>query len=67
VLRFLGPGSDILLPTELFNVSMISPRRFQPLLFFIRAMVPIISCFEFAFSLKPVFKVATVRTPLAFP
>jgi hypothetical protein len=46
---------------------MISPRRFQPRLFFNRAMVPIISFFEFPFSLKPVFKVATERTPLALP
>jgi hypothetical protein len=67
VLRFLGSGSDVLVPTELLNVSMISPRRFQPRLFFNRAMVPIISCFEFAFSLKLVLKVATVQTPLAFP
>jgi hypothetical protein len=56
VLRFLGSGGDILVPTELLSASMIGPRRFQPRLFFNRAKVPIISFFEFAFNLKPVFK-----------
>jgi hypothetical protein len=67
MLRFLGLGIDILVPAELLNAAMISSRRFQPRLFFLRAMVPVIICFEFAFSLKLVFKVATVRTPLALP
>jgi hypothetical protein len=67
MLRFLGLGFDILMPAKLLDVTIISPRRFQPRLFFLRAMTPIIICFQFAFSLEPVFKVATLRTPLALP
>ena len=67
MLRFLGLGFDILMSNEILEVAIISPRRFQPRLFFLGAMIPVIVCFEFAFRLKPVFKVATLRTPLALP
>jgi hypothetical protein len=67
MLRFLGLGFDILMSNEILEVAIISPRRFQPRLFFLGPMIPVIVCFEFAFRLKPVFKVATLRTPLALP